>query len=144
MMQSFNLAWKYFCFLGIAFFGMGVYFLLIRPGFVMQPEDIRVAKLTGEQIKAFSPDLFLWLTYVIRAWGSFCLSLGILVFGISYYGMRQREKWAYLLLITSLIPLLSLFFLIQFLMKGDFVIPLALGLILSVYFFYSVRKNFNT
>ena len=142
-MKTFDWAWKFFCLMGIFFVGTGLYFMLIRPFYIMQPEDIRVAHLTGEQIKAISPDLFLWLTYVIRAWGSFCLSHGILLFGISYFGFRRKEKWAYWLLIAALNPLLSIFFVIQFLMKADFVVPIITSLIISLYFFYTTRNTFK-
>src|SRR3989344_114314 len=141
-MTIFNLAWKFFMLLGVVFVGMGLYFLLIRPAFIMQPEDVRVAKLTGDQIKSFSPDLFLWLTFVIRAWGSFCLGFGTLVIGVSLLSFRKKEKWSYYLLTVSILPLLLIFFAIQYAMKGDFYIPLAIVLIISLFLFAATRKHF--
>lgn len=97
----------------------GLYFLLIRPLFIMQPEDVRVAKITAAQLKTNFPDLFRWLGFVVRAWGLFVTSSGIFIMVLAKIPFRRLERWAWLTLAATGIPTLLIFIWIQILMKGE-------------------------
>lgn len=104
---------------------MGFYFLLIRPLFIMQPEDVRVAKITAQELRVNLPDMFRWLGFVIRAWGLFILSCGVFIIALARMPFRRGERWAWYTLALAGLPNFSLFMLIHLFMQGDgrFILP---------------------
>lgn len=53
---------------GLVLFGLGLYLLVLRPGFVLLPEDVRYTRLTPEQLRAAHRPLFDWMGLVFRSW----------------------------------------------------------------------------
>lgn len=139
-----KIAWKIIFVIGLIIVFMGLDFIFIRPNFVFFPEDVRFTHLSSEQLQIYNNNLFNWIGFVFRSWGAFIVSTGILIMGISSYGLRKKEKWAFITLLFAGIPSFSIFLLINSILKSDFVIAIGLLLILYVsalLFAFSDIKN---
>lgn len=120
-MERTSIGWKLIFIIGVILFGMALYFLFIRPVFVLLPEDGRLTGFSGETLKAQYPEMFRWIGYVFRSWGAFILGSSIMVMSLSYNGLRCRQKWAWHTLAIAGIPMLSIFTVVNIALKGDFV-----------------------
>ena len=118
-------------FIGLSSALMGLHFIFIRPNFVFFPEDARFTHLSSEQLQAYNSNLFTWMGLVFRSWGAFVLSTGVLIMGISAYGLRKKARWAYITLAFAGISSLSIFLLVNLFLHSDFVA--VIGLLLVFY-----------
>jgi len=106
---------------------MGLHFMLVRPGFVFFPEDLKFAQTTAAEI---NPYLVEWIKMVFRSWGSFVFATGAFLIGISLTTFKRKEKWAWLTIAIASVVNFSVFFSVNVLLKGDFV-PMIGFLLLS-------------
>lgn len=74
---------------------MGLEFILVRPSFVLLPEDRVFTGLTPDQLRAFSPRLFTWIGMVFRSWGGFALGLRTMTTCTAATAFRAGERWAW-------------------------------------------------
>jgi cytochrome bd-type quinol oxidase subunit 2 len=82
---------------GIGLVGYGVMFLIRNfTGFIelgLTPEQVGG---TPSQIRAFSPDLYEYISHLQVALSGFIIALGVAVIALAWYGIRKRERWALL------------------------------------------------
>lgn len=117
--------------IGLVLIGLGAFLLLVRPGFVLLPEDVRFTRITPDQLRAAHDPLFDWIGLVFRSWGAFVMGFGILVAGTARGAYRRGERGAWLTLaIAGIIPL-SIFLGVNLALGSDF--SLAIGLLLLAY-----------
>lgn len=80
---------------GVGLVGYGVMFLIRNfTGFIelgLTPEHIGG---TPEQILAFSPDLYEYISHLQVAVSAFIIALGVAVIALAWYGIRRGERWA--------------------------------------------------
>lgn len=88
-------AWIILAGMGILAVVMGLLFILVRPSFVLLPEDRRFTGLAPDDLRALSPPLFAWIGMVFRSWGGFALGLGILTASTAATAFRVGERWAW-------------------------------------------------
>ena len=60
-------SWATLAAIGVLAVIMGVSFVLLRPLFVLLPEDQRFTGITPYQLKAFNGQLFAWIGMVFRS-----------------------------------------------------------------------------
>ncbi|WP_181700845.1 SRPBCC family protein [Chthonobacter albigriseus] len=88
-------AWVVLLGLGVLAMIMGLAFILVRPSFVLLPEDSAFTGLTPDQLRTFSPQLFAWIGMVFRSWGGFALGLGTMTAATAATAFRAGERWAW-------------------------------------------------
>jgi hypothetical protein len=49
---------------------------------------------TADQIRAFSVDLYEYISHLQVALSAFIIALGLAVIALAWYGIRQGERWA--------------------------------------------------
>ncbi len=125
-----KIAWKILFIIGLVTVFLGLHFIFIRPTFVFFPEDSRFTQLSAEQLQTYNSNLFNWIGLVFRSWGAFVISTGVFVMGTAAFGLRKKEKWAFITLALAGIPSFSIFFLVNVALKSDFVVVIGLLLIL--------------
>jgi len=80
---------------GVGLVGYGVMFLIRNfTGFIelgLTPGHIGA---TPEQILAFSPDLYEYISHLQVAVSAFIIALGVAVIALAWYGIRRGERWA--------------------------------------------------
>jgi hypothetical protein len=80
---------------GIGLVGYGVMFLIRNfTGFIelgLTPEHVGG---TAAQIRAFSPDLYDYISHLQGALSGFIIALGVAVIALAWYGIRRGERWA--------------------------------------------------
>ncbi len=80
---------------GIGLVGYGVMFLIRNfTGFIelgLTPEHVGG---TPEQIRAFSPQLFYYISVLQVAVAAFCIALGVAVIALAWQGIRAGQRWA--------------------------------------------------
>ena len=80
---------------GIGLVGYGIMFLIRNfTGFIelgLTPAHIGG---TPEQIQAFSPDLYEYISHLQVAVSAFIIALGVAVIALAWYGIRNGERWA--------------------------------------------------
>src|SRR6266576_382844 len=80
---------------GIGLVGYGVMFLIRDfTGFIelgLTPEHVGG---TPEQIRAFSPHLFNYISHLQVALAAFILAFGMVVIALAWFGIRRGQRWA--------------------------------------------------
>lgn len=124
-------SWVTLAVIGVLAVLMGVSFLVLRPIFVLLPEDQRFTGLTPDQLKALNSQLFIWIGLVFRSWGAFAIGLGILVTAVACCAYRQGERWAWWALTIVGLVTLGIFLTINLMLGSDF--KVAIALLLAAY-----------
>ena len=92
---------------GLGVLVYGVFFLIHNfTGFIelgLTPEQVGG---TSEQIRAFSPQLFSYISHLQVALAGSLMALGVGVIGLAWFGVRKGERWA---LWTALLAPLTAF-----------------------------------
>jgi hypothetical protein len=94
---------------GVGLVGYGILFAIRNfSGFIelgLTPQQVGG---TPESIRAFSTDLYEYISHLQVAISGFIIALGIAVFALAMYGIRRGQRWA---LWTSLLaPVVALIF----------------------------------
>jgi hypothetical protein len=80
---------------GIGLVGYGLMFLIRNfTGFIelgLTPEHVGG---TPEQIRAFSPQLFYYISHLQVAVAAFFIALGVAVIALAWQGIRAGQRWA--------------------------------------------------
>jgi hypothetical protein len=80
---------------GIGLIGYGILFLIQNfTGFIelgLTPDHVGS---TPEQIVAFSPQLYDYISHVQVALGGLIIALGVAVVALAWFGIRTGQKWA--------------------------------------------------
>lgn len=80
---------------GVGLIGYGVMFLVRNfAGFIelgLTPEHVGG---TPEQIQAFSPNLYNYISHLQVALSGFIIALGVAVIALAVFGIRRGESWA--------------------------------------------------
>jgi hypothetical protein len=80
---------------GIGLVGYGIMFLIRNfNGFIelgLTPEHVGG---TPEQIQAFSPHLYNYISHLQVAVAGFIIALGVAVIALAWFGIRNGERWA--------------------------------------------------
>ena len=92
---------------GIGLIGYGILFLIQNfTGFIELGLNPDLVGTTPEQIAAFSPQLYDYISHIQVALGGVIIALGAAVVALAWFGIRTRQKWA---LWTALIaPVIAL------------------------------------
>jgi len=92
---------------GISLVGYGLMFLIRNfTGFIelgLTPEHVGG---TPEQIRAFSPQLFYYISHLQVALAGFFIALGVAVIALAWQGIRAGQRWA--LWTALLAPMIAL------------------------------------
>ena len=80
---------------GVGLVGYGIMFLIRNfNGFIelgLTPEHVGG---TPEQIQAFSPNLYNYISHLQVAVSGFIIALGVAVIALAWFGIRNGERWA--------------------------------------------------
>jgi hypothetical protein len=80
---------------GIGLVGYGIMFLIRNfTGFIELGLTPAHVGGTPEQIRAFSPDLYEYISHLQVAVSAFIIALGMAVIALAWYGIRTGQKWA--------------------------------------------------
>ena len=80
---------------GIGLVGYGIMFLIRNfTGFIELGLTPAHVGGTPEQIQAFSPDLFEYISHLQVAVSAFIIALGVAVIALAWFGIRTGQKWA--------------------------------------------------
>jgi len=80
---------------GVGLVGYGVMFLIRNfTGFIELGLTPAHVGGTPEQIRAFSVDLYEYISHLQVAVSAFIIALGVAVIALAQYGIRQGERWA--------------------------------------------------
>jgi len=93
---------------GLGFIGYGVIFFVLNftDTFLelgIGPEQVDKGK---EQIEAFSPSLYHYVSHLHIALSGFIVAAGLAVAALSWYGVRRGERWAFVTAIA--VPVVAL------------------------------------
>lgn len=92
---------------GTGLIGYGVLFLIQNfTGFIEVGLTPDLAGATPEQIAAFSPQLYDYISHVQVAVGGLIIALGVAVVALAWFGIRTGQKWS--LWTAFLAPILAL------------------------------------
>jgi len=95
LVASADLGAKIVALAGIGLIGYGILFLIQNfTGFVeigLTPDHVGS---TPEQIAAFNPQLYDYISHVQVALGGLILALGVAVVALAWFGIRTGQKWA--------------------------------------------------
>ena len=116
---------------GLALIALGAFLLLVRPGFVLLPEDVSFARITADQLRSSHGPLFEWMGLVFRSWGAFVMGFGALVAGTARGAYRRGGRSAWLTLAAGGIIPLSIFLGVNLALGSDF--SAVIGLLLAAY-----------
>lgn len=90
-----NLGAKLVALSGVGLVGYGLMFLVRNfTGFIELGLTPAHVGGTPDQIKAFSPDLFEYISHLQVAVSAFIIALGVAVIALAWYGIRRGERWA--------------------------------------------------
>jgi len=106
--------------IGLVLVAIGVFLILVRPSFVLLPEDIRFTELSPGQLHLMNGRLFDWIGLVFRSWGAFMAGFGILISFTAWGGYRRGDRSAWLTLAAGGIVPLSIFLLVNLALGSDF------------------------
>jgi len=82
-------------FAGIGLVGYGIMFLIRNfNGFIELGLTPAHVGGTPEQIQAFSPDLYEYISHLQVAVSAFIIALGVAVIALAWFGIRNGERWA--------------------------------------------------
>ncbi len=80
---------------GLGLVGYGVMFLVRNfTGFIELGLTPALVGATPDQIRAFSPDLYEYISHLQVAVSAFIIALGVAVISLAWYGIRAGHKWA--------------------------------------------------
>lgn len=80
---------------GIGLVGYGIMFLIRNfTGFIELGLTPAHVGATPEQIRAFSPDLYEYISHLQVAVSAFIIALGVAVIALAWFGIRNGERWA--------------------------------------------------
>ncbi|HEX9838075.1 MAG TPA: hypothetical protein VGA72_01945 [Anaerolineales bacterium] len=80
---------------GIGLVGYGIMFLIRNfTGFIELGLTPAHVGGTPEQIRAFSPDLYEYISHLQVAVSAFIIALGVAVIALAWFGIRTGQKWA--------------------------------------------------
>jgi hypothetical protein len=80
---------------GIGLIGYGILFLVQNfTGFIEIGLTPALVGTTPEQIIAFSPQLYDYISHVQVALGGLIIALGVAVVALAWFGIRMGQKWA--------------------------------------------------
>ena len=80
---------------GIGLVGYGIMFLIRNfTGFIELGLTPGHVGGTPDQIRAFSPDLYEYISHLHAALSGFIIALGIVVIALAWAGIRRGERWA--------------------------------------------------
>lgn len=80
---------------GIGLVGYGIMFLVRNfTGFIELGLTPAHVGGTPEQIQAFSPDLYEYISHLQVAVSAFIIALGVAVIALAWFGIRTDQKWA--------------------------------------------------
>jgi len=80
---------------GVGLVGYGIMFLIRNfNGFIELGLTPAHVGGTPEQIQAFSPDLFEYISHLQVAVSAFIIALGVAVIALAWFGIRTGQKWA--------------------------------------------------
>jgi hypothetical protein len=92
---SANLGAKVVALAGVGLVGYGIMFLVRNfNGFIelgLTPEHVGG---TPEQIRAFSPHLYNYISHLQVGVSAFIIALGIAVIALAWFGIRSGQRWA--------------------------------------------------
>jgi hypothetical protein len=80
---------------GVGLVGYGIMFLIRNfTGFIELGLTPAHVGGTPEQIQAFSPDLYEYISHLQVAVSAFIIALGVAVIALAWFGIRSGQKWA--------------------------------------------------
>jgi hypothetical protein len=80
---------------GVGLIGYGIMFLVRNfTGFIELGLTPAHVGGTPEQIQAFSPHLYQYISHLQVAVSGFIIALGVAVIALAWYGIRNGERWA--------------------------------------------------
>jgi len=80
---------------GIGLVGYGIMFLIRNfNGFIELGLTPHHVGGTPEQIQAFSPELYNYISHLQVALSAFIIALGVAVIALAWFGIRTGQKWA--------------------------------------------------
>ena len=80
---------------GVGLVGYGIMFLIRNfTGFIELGLTPAHVGGTPEQIRAFSPDLYEYISHLQVAVSAFIIALGVAVIALAWFGIRTGQKWA--------------------------------------------------
>jgi len=92
---SANLGAKIVALAGIGLIGYGILFLIQSfTGFIEIGLTPDLVGSTPQQIAAFSPQLYDYISHVQVALAGLIIALGVAVVGLAWFGIRTGQKWA--------------------------------------------------
>ena len=93
--SSADLGAKIVALAGIGLIGYGLLFLIWNfTGFIEIGLTPDLAGGTPEQIAAFSPQLYDYISHIQVALGGLIIALGVAVVALAWFGIRTGQKWA--------------------------------------------------
>ena len=105
--KSADLGAKVVALAGIGLIGYGIVFLIQSfTGFIEIGLTPDLMGNTPQQIAAFSPQLYDYMSHVQVALGGVIIALGVAVVGLAWFGIRTSQKWA--LWTAFLTPIIAL------------------------------------
>jgi hypothetical protein len=121
---------------------MGIFFLFIRPLFVLLPEDSQFMGLSSDQLYQLNQNLFQWIGLVMRSWGAFILGVSVGIMSIAYYPYRKKEKWAWVTLLSIALVVFIPFCLVNIYLRSDFFIAILAAFMLMLGALLVAAKGF--
>ena len=95
LIESAGLGAKVVALAGIGLIGYGILFLIQNcTGFIELGLTPDLVGSTPEQIAAFSPQLYDYISHVQVAVGGLIIALGVAVVALAWFGVRMGQKWA--------------------------------------------------
>ena len=92
---SADLSAKVVALAGIGLVGYGIMFLIRNfNGFIELGLTPHHVGGTPEQIQAFSPELYNYISHLQVAVSGFIIALGVAVIALAWFGIRTGQKWA--------------------------------------------------
>src|ERR1051325_1503498 len=107
LVASADLGAKVVALAGIGLIGYGLLFLIWNfTGFIEIGLTPDLAGGTPEQIAAFNPQLYDYISHVQVALGGLIIALGVAVVALAWFGIRTGQKWA--LWTAFIVPVIAL------------------------------------
>ncbi|HTN77022.1 MAG TPA: hypothetical protein VL096_17305, partial [Pirellulaceae bacterium] len=111
-------AWYWLLLLGLAMFSGGILALIIAATQVVLPYDEQFVGMTRAALEAINPRLLSFMTHDRVTLAGTMLSIAVLYLGLTWYGVRRGEHWAYVAVFSS--ALTGFFSFFVFLVHGYF------------------------
>ena len=109
LVASADLGAKVVALAGLGLIGYGILFLIQNfTGFIELGLTSDLVGTTPEQIAAFSPQLYDYISHVQVAVGGLIIALGLAVVALAWFGIRTGQKWA--LWTAFIVPVIALVF----------------------------------